>query len=136
MSPVYIRLTAKILESHSDVLRHTMSEYGYHTSLADYLLRQYIYGFMDRDAYTRMRLIVYAYSPEPKRVLEKWMKKVEFETRVKVFIDMCREAGGQAEPLPCSWYNSYCEENEDCVYVEQPIMASEDIGMYCCRSAG
>jgi len=132
-TPVYVRLITRVLENHNDILRHTMSEYGYHTSLADYLNRVYALTRGDRDAYARMRLIVYADSPEPKRVMEKWMKRVEFETRIKVFVDMCRDAGGQVEPLPCSWFNTYCDKDKECVYMEQPLMSDDYLGMYCCK---
>lgn len=122
-----------ILRYHNDILRHTMSEYGYHTSLSDYLYRAHIFLDYDNDAYKRMRFIVYADSPNPKRVLEKWLGKIEYETRIDVFNEMCREKGGEPEPIPCRWGNTWCDEDEECVYENEPIMYDEEIGMYCCK---
>lgn len=44
---------------------------------------------------------------------------------------VCRLLGGVLEPLPCSWYNAYCEEKEECVYKDEPVLII--FGNYCCR---
>lgn len=129
----FIDIFNVILKHHDDVLRHTMSEYGYHANLADYLYRTQVFVYKDHDTLTRMRLIIYADSTHPKRVLEKWMRHVEYDTRIQVFNEMCGEQGGEPSPIPCSWYNAYCEEGEECVYAEEPLFMDEELGMYCCR---
>jgi len=47
----------------------------------------------------------------------------------------CRSRGGVPEPLPCEWYNDYCEDVDECVYCGEPLMVDEEHGFYCCRSA-
>ena len=48
------------------------------------------------------------------------------------FMRKCRDAGGEPEPIPCSWFNTYCEEGE-CIYKNEPIFADEEKGFYCCK---
>lgn len=48
------------------------------------------------------------------------------------FVRKCRDAGGEPEPIPCSWFNAYCEEDE-CTYKNEPIFADEEKGFYCCK---
>jgi hypothetical protein len=54
-----------------------------------------------------------------------------------VFEEECRKKGGELSPVPCSYYNSYCDEHEgrECVYYNEPIFEEDDVeGLpaYCC----
>jgi len=47
----------------------------------------------------------------------------------------CSRAGGELSPIPCSYYNSYCDTGE-CIYSRTPIFVTEDddgFPAYCCR---
>ena len=48
----------------------------------------------------------------------------------------CKGDGGELEPIPCSYYNSYCKDYDECIYHNKPLWTSEtDDGWlaYCCE---
>ena len=50
---------------------------------------------------------------------------------------VCREEGGNPEPLPCDYYNSYCDTPE-CIYKAKPMWERDvyDTILYCCKAGG
>ena len=48
------------------------------------------------------------------------------------FEELCKKAGGEASPIPPSWYNDYAP-----IYEEEPLFVTktrDGIG-YCCKPA-
>lgn len=106
-----------------------MQIYDYAWLLMDYIYYPYRH---DKDVKTRMKHILLNQDDEYPLTMHQYLETIEEETRQKVFEEQCREQGGEPEPIPCDWFNSYCEEEPECVYRNQPIMEDEEIGMYCC----
>ncbi|NPA99668.1 MAG: hypothetical protein GXO43_09850 [Crenarchaeota archaeon] len=126
-------LTRDVVDRALAVRDFVDTHYGYHGELFSRLYEDYDY---DEDVRLRARLVLIMSHEEPALALQYYLGKVREDAEIDAFKEICREKGGKPEPLPCECYNAYCEEGEECVYKNQPIMYDEDIGMYCCQPAG
>jgi len=131
-------LTRDVVDRALAVRDFVDAHYGYHGELFSRLYEDYDY---DEDVRLRARLVLIMSHEEPALALQYYLGKVREDAEIDAFKQVCRERGGKPEPLPCSWYNAYCENSEvceecsECVYRNEPLFMDEDIGMYCCQLA-